>query len=104
MKKMNNAVTFYVIFVIRTLTAAGDCNVGYSTISEMENKIGTENLLNTLHAESLLVCAAECLRNCSCFGYHQEIKQCRLHAICNINQIVTEGLGWRYYRVLLNGK
>ncbi|XP_056007182.1 angiopoietin-1-like [Ostrea edulis] len=92
---------FFFTFVFRLLFTCA-CSVDYSTISEIENKIGTKHLLNTIHAQSLLVCASECSNDCSCFGYHRETKECRLHVICDKNQIVTEEMGWRYYRVSQN--
>jgi hypothetical protein len=104
MKRVNEALTFYLFVVISRFIFASACSVRYSAIPVIENKVGTKHLLNTFHAASLLICATQCWNGCSCFGYHRKMKQCRLHAICDINQTVTEELGWRYYAVQQNGK
>ncbi|XP_048738138.2 angiopoietin-1-like [Ostrea edulis] len=102
MTDFNVGLTLYLIVAYYTSTLTCTCSVGYLAISEIENKIGTKDLLNTFHAESLSVCAAECSNDCSCFGYHRDMKQCRLHVICDKDHIVNAEMGWRYYRVSQN--
>jgi hypothetical protein len=104
MKRFNEALTFCVIVVYYIFTVTCACGVDYSGNTEIDNKIGTKHLLNTFHAESLSVCAAGCLSDCSCYGYHRGMKQCRLHVICDVVHLVTEELGWRYYSVSQNGR
>ena len=73
-------------------------NTYYSAIPELDNKIGTSHLLQeTSASSSSIFCGAMCMNNCNCFGYNPIQKRCRLHVMCNSEDMLTSETGWQYY-------
>ena len=88
------------IFLIITVDLVKNCiplNSYFSAIPELDNKIGTTHLLQETSASSSSVCGAMCMNNCNCFGYNPLQKRCRLHVMCNTEDMPTSETGWQYY-------
>ncbi|XP_061167271.1 angiopoietin-related protein 2-like [Saccostrea echinata] len=84
------------LFVIFSVAQATLISRGYIAKLELDDKKSNNKLLGEYNSQSLIECAAMCVKECGFFGYHGELKKCRVH-----KKIFTFGLsdeaGWRYY-------
>jgi hypothetical protein len=69
----------------------------YAKELSLDNKVSKNtNLLVEHQVDSFPECPALC-GQCACFGFHPQLKKCRIHVSCDPSYITTNEAGWVYF-------
>jgi hypothetical protein len=92
------------VSVLLTITSATITTRHFAVCNSFDNKVFNPNDGTGHTEESLTDCSALCDEDCDCFGFNIRSKMCRILRACSSENVSSEELGWRYYKLGFPGE
>jgi hypothetical protein len=87
----------FLCIILCTLSKADIKTRSFTRKFSLDDKVSNIGLLTEHYSASVPECCAMCGGHCTCFGFNNQIRKCRIHQSCDPSDMTANEEAWRYF-------